>query len=92
MLNYLSENNIPLDEVGTNLPLKSVNMAHNLDPKKLNPSFAEANFDTNAYFLFSNVENRTKDESIIMLKNEWKERVTFSRLGVYLTLYENPKH
>ena len=92
MLNYLSENNISYDEVGTNLPLKSVKMAHDLNAEKLNPSFAEANFETNKYFLFSNVENRTKDEHIIMLKNQWKERVSFSRLGIYLTLYENPNY
>lgn len=92
MLNYLTENDISLDEVGTNLPLKSVRMAHDLNAEKLNPSFAEVNFDTNKYFLFSNVENRTKDEQITMLKKQWKERVTYSRLGVYLTLYENPKN
>jgi len=92
MLAYLSENNIAYDEVGTNLPLKSMKMAHELNTEKLNPTFAEPNFDTNKYYLFSNVENRTKDEGIIMLKKQWNERVTFSRLGVYLTLYENPKN
>lgn len=92
MLVYLTENDIPLDEVGTNLPLKSVRMAHHLNAEKLNPSFAEVNFDTNKYFLFSNVENRTKDEQINMLRSQWKELVTYSRLGVYLTLYENPKN
>jgi len=90
MFNYLFENDIPFDEIGTNLPLKSSRMAHLLDTKKFDPSFAETDFDTNRYFIFSNVENRTSDEHIIMMENNWKPVVTYSRLGVYLTLYENP--
>ncbi len=60
--------------------------------KQLNPTFAIPDFDTNKYFLFSNVENITKDDGIEILQTNWEEVVTFSRLGVFLTLYVNPKH
>ena len=92
MLDYLSENNIPFNEVGTNLPLKSYHMAQELSEVKWSPAFAEPDFATNKYFIHSNVENRTKDDGIEILETQWKEIVIFSRLGVFVTLYENPNN
>jgi hypothetical protein len=91
MLTYISEENIPYNEIGTHLPLNSKHMATVGATEKFSPRFANPDLETNKYFLFSNVENRTKDEGIRILRSEWKEMVTYSRMGVFLTLYENPK-
>ena len=92
MLTYLSEENIPLDQVGTHLPLNSRNMATEVSDRKLNPPFAKPDLDANPYFLFSNIENKTKDDGVAILRSQWIEVATFSRLGVFLTLYKNPDH
>jgi len=91
MLTYISEENIPNDEIGTHLPLNSKHMATLGATEKFDPYFAVPDLNTNKYFLFSNIENRTKDDDIKILRTEWKEIVTYSRMGVFLTLYENPK-
>ena len=91
MLTYISEENIPIDEIGTHLPLNSKHMATIGATEKFDPPFAVPDLNTNRYFLFSNVENRTKDDGIKILRTEWKEIVTYSRMGVFLTLYENPE-
>jgi hypothetical protein len=88
MLAYLSEENITADQVGTHLPLNSRMMATTIDNKKLNPAFAKPDLSTNTYFLFSNIENKTKDDGIANLRSQWTEVATFSQLGVYLTLYK----
>ena len=90
MLNYLEEKNISRTDVGTNLPLNFIPMSIAESNKRLDPSFAEPDFKTNIYFLHSNVENKTKDEGIKILESGWTEVVSFSRMGVYLTLYKNP--
>jgi hypothetical protein len=90
MLTYISEENIPHNEIGTHLPLNSRHMATVGATEKFDPRFAVPDLKTNKYFLFSNVENRTKDDGIKILRTEWKEIVTYSRMGVFLTLYENP--
>jgi len=92
MLNYLSEENISRDQVGTHLPINSNHMAQLNGMKKLDPPFAQPDFDSNPYFLFSNVENKTKDEGIEILQSQWEEVVTFSRMGVFLSLYKNKKN
>jgi len=91
MLTYISEENISNNEIGTHLPLNSKHMATVGAREKFDPRFAAPDLNTNKYFLFSNVENRSKDEDIKILRSEWKEIVTYSRMGVFLTLYENPK-
>lgn len=91
MLNYLEDNNISRTEVGTHLPINSKPMSRVESSLKLDPPFAVPDLDKNSYFLHSNVENKTKDEGIAILKSQWEEVVTFSRMGVYLTLYKNPK-
>ena len=91
MLAYLEANDISKDQVGTNLPLKSYIMATQVEHIKFDPPFEEANFSTNPYFIYSNVENRTKDEDIRRLRTEWEEVVTYTKRGVFLTLYKNPR-
>ncbi len=91
MLTYISEENIPNDEIGTHLPLNSKYLATVGATEKFDPYFAVPDLNTNKYFLFSNIENRTKDDGIKILRTKWKEIVTYSRMGVFLTLYENPK-
>ena len=91
MLNYISDENIPHNDIGTHLPLNSRHMATVGATEKFDPRFAVPDLKTNKYFLFSNVENRTKDDGIEILRTEWKEIITYSRNGVFLTLYKNQK-
>jgi len=90
MLAYISEEGIPHNEIGTHLPLNSKHIATVGAVEKFNPAFASPDFKNNKYFLFSNVENRTKDKGVEILQTQWEEVITYSRLGVFLTLYKNP--
>lgn len=91
MLAYISEENIPYDQIGTHLPLNSMHMANDVTYKRLDPAFANPDLNTNRYFLFSNIENKTKDDDIRTLRSDWTEVATFSQLGVFLTLYKSPE-
>jgi len=42
--------------------------------------------------LMSNVENSMDDATIDTITNSWVLRQKFSKLGVYIALYENPKY
>lgn len=90
MFNYLEENNIPKPSIGTNIYLNSRWISNLTEPPKEGDKFISLDLETNEYILFTNVENRTQDEDINILRNSWKEVKTFSQLGVFLTLYKNP--
>jgi 4-amino-4-deoxy-L-arabinose transferase-like glycosyltransferase len=87
---YLIENNIPSQEVGTNLPLGNrwVSLAKDSNDGEL--QFVEQNLEANAYVLFSNLDNRTSDTDINTLQSSWEVVKHTSRMGVFLTLYKNP--
>lgn len=90
MFAFLKENNIPSQEVGTNLPLGNrwVSLAKDTNEGEL--QFVEQNLQTNTYVLFSNLDNRTSDTDIRVLTSEWDVVSQTSRMGVFLTLYRKP--
>ncbi|MEM7187494.1 MAG: hypothetical protein AAF466_12625 [Bacteroidota bacterium] len=90
MLDYLKEQGISRDEVGTHLPINSRHMARLDGSEKLDPPFVTPDFEKNRYYLHSNVENKTKDAGIERLAKDWEPVKTFSSMGVFLTLYKNP--
>ena len=91
MLTYLKENNINFSEVGTNIPINAKYIARLKKPDDDFQKFPPLNLTNNKYVIFSNIENTTSDEDIHKLRIYWKEIKTFESLGVFVTLYQNPK-
>ncbi len=85
----MKENKIPNTEVGANIYLNSRWIANLTEPPKAKDKFISLDLKMNDYILFSNIENSTKDEDNIALRNSWIEVKIFSQLGVFLTLYKN---
>lgn len=88
MLAFIVEANIPNDKIGTHLALNSKHMSTLNEANRFDPKFAKPDFESNPYFLFSNIENRTKDDGIEKLRTQWEEVAHFSQLGVYMKLYK----
>jgi len=91
MLQYLKEEKISFSKIGTNIPLNAKENA-TLNPfEKVTPKFISLDVENNEFVLFSNIENQTDDDIINQLKISWTEVKTYSQLGVFITLYMNPK-
>lgn len=90
MLQYLKENDISNASIGTNLSLNARWKSTLNNDFKKEEKFKYLDLNSDEYILFSNIENKTKDEDIITLRTTWIEVKTFSQLGVFLTLYKNP--
>ncbi len=90
MLKFLEEKNIPHSEVGTNIPLNARKTARLEERGKGFKKFPTLDLTTNKYVIFSNIENKTSDETIIELRNNWREVKTYKKLGLFITLYQNP--
>ena len=91
MLQYLSENDLSHQIIGTNVRLNSKSLSRLEKPTKEFEMFPELNLQENKYVIFSNIENKTSDEEIYQLQNNWEKVATYSRLGVFITLYKNPE-
>jgi len=91
MLKYLEEKNINTSEVGTNIPLNARKLARLKERNEDFKKFSKLNLTTNKYVIFSNIENKTSDKDINDLRNNWKEVKTYKSLGLFITLYQNPK-
>lgn len=89
MLDHLESEAFNTREIGTNLPIHNKKMANAAIKMKV-PTFAAPDLDSNVYFMFSNVENRTEEAEIDLLMSDWKEVIKFEQMGVFITLYENP--
>ena len=91
MVSFIEEQGISKSDIGTNIRINATWIAtlNELDKERM--SFVDFDLNTNNYILFSNIENITKDEDIRILRNDWEEIKTFSQLGVFMTLYKNPK-
>lgn len=89
MLEYIKEENIPSNTVGTNLPMHDRWIAYAKEKPSKDSNFASPDLTENNYYLFSNIENKTQDEDILELKNEWEVVKEYSSMGVYLVLYKH---
>ncbi len=91
MLQYLEKKKIDTSRLGTNISITAGWLA-TLDPSDQETyDFKKLNLNENEYVLFSNIENRTEDQDIITLRETWEEVISYSQLGVFITLYKNPE-
>ena len=91
MLKFLEKENIRPSEVGTHLRFNGRRVAYLSKDKAVSEMFPVVDLTTNTYVILSNIENSTSDETILELRNNWEEVKTYENLGVFVTLYKNPK-
>ncbi|TYA71534.1 hypothetical protein [Seonamhaeicola marinus] len=89
MENYLEEEHIETKNIGTRLPMSYEKNAYLSSEKKDN--YASFSLRKNDYIFISNVDNKTKDDDIYIVTQNWEHVKTFSQLGVFISLYKNPK-
>ena len=85
MLDYLDEQNIPLESVGTAFPEIGP-----LKYKELNDEvrgFKEKDLSADSYIFYSNVMNDFSDEEIQRLEKEWRVEKRWRKGGVKVVLY-----
>ena len=85
MLDYLDEQNIPLESVGTAFPEIGP-----LKYKELNDEMhglKEKNLSADFYIFYSNVMNDFSDEEIQRLEKEWRVEKRWRKGGVKVVLY-----
>ena len=91
IVSFIEEQGISKSEIGTNIRINSTWIATLDESDKERMTFIDFDLNTNNYILFSNIENITKDEEIKILRNDWIMIKSFSQLGVFMTLYKNPR-
>jgi hypothetical protein len=88
MVEYMEENNIEFDEVGSGIPntyeLKYTNLVK--DERK----FHQRNFSKDKYIFYTNIINDFSDEELYVLKNKWIPVKEYKYLQVKVILYKNP--
>jgi len=90
MFNYIEEQGIQQSDIGSHLPLVNYHLELS-DVPDISYEFVNVDFQTNQYILFSNVENASTDTEIEVLQTQWKVVVSYSKKGVFLTLYQRPQ-
>ncbi|MDX1461655.1 MAG: hypothetical protein R3359_01260 [Marinirhabdus sp.] len=90
MIAYIDQQQIPESTIGTNLRMRNLYIVPAREPNR-QFDFKKLNLDENDYVLFSNMENDTSLEDINTLRSNWIEVQSFSQLGIFMTLYKNPK-
>jgi 4-amino-4-deoxy-L-arabinose transferase-like glycosyltransferase len=89
MERYINAVPINHQDIGTRIRLNARKHSSlmTLPQESLYSSF---NIETNPYILYSNIENYTKNEELLHIKNNWTLVKTFQNKGVYISLYKNP--
>lgn len=87
---FIENNNLNKDEIGTNLPLNRIQYS-DLNFSKNMTNYSKVDLNLNTYVILSNIENETSDDDIRTLFENWILIKKYSNLGVYVSLYKNPK-
>jgi hypothetical protein len=86
MIDYLKEENIKFNHVGTVTPNKNpMKYVHLNNETK---SFADKDFENNKYMFYSNTMNDFSDDEIEKLNKKWSLVKEFEKRGVFVKLYE----
>ena len=85
MIDYLTENEIPIKTVGTVYP----NLAtfELIDLNGIDEQFPEADLGKHKYIFYSNVYNDFSDNEILLLEKEWKVVKEFRKYRISVILY-----
>jgi hypothetical protein len=87
VVNYLQDNHIPLEEVGSTFP--NVNTGEDLLLNGDERSFADLDFDHNKWVLASNVFNDLDEPEYQVLSTKWTLEKRWAGRGVWIELYRN---
>ncbi|WP_010134003.1 hypothetical protein [Ochrovirga pacifica] len=88
MYNYVLDQNLPMDQIGTKTrnPSPSIeSLSTGFQPYTYCNQIKEVK-----YYLFSNIENSTLDDEIDTLEKDWKLVKEFQKKGVFIRLYQAP--
>ena len=85
MIEYLDNEKIPIESVGTVYP----NLAtfELIDLNGINKQFPEADLKQHQYIFYSNVYNDFSDNEIVLLEKEWKVIKEFRKNRISVVLY-----
>ncbi|MCP3930599.1 MAG: glycosyltransferase family 39 protein [Bacteroidetes bacterium] len=86
MIRYITEKEIPLEEVGTTFP--EIGSWKYKDLSEEEDGFSRLNFSENRYIYYASVMNDFSDEQLEKLKKEWKEEKSFCFGRVCTILYK----
>lgn len=90
MLKYIDENNIPVENTGSEVP--NVTKMKYIDLTDDERSFHVKDFDKDEYILYSNVFNMFTDEELHKLKTDWEPVKIMKLLQVKMILYKKPQY
>ncbi|MEM9822559.1 MAG: hypothetical protein AAF985_15870 [Bacteroidota bacterium] len=88
MIDYLEEEGIPLESVGTEFPNNVALTYVDLSPSVA--AFASKNFAEQTYLFYSNVFNDFSDEELKMLREDWEQVVEFEQNRIKVSLHRKP--
>ncbi|NIJ46258.1 hypothetical protein FHR24_002742 [Wenyingzhuangia heitensis] len=86
---YVKNHQISLDSIGTKTWNPKANIEY-LQEKNSEVYIGDADSSKFKYYVHSNVENRTKDEEIFVLQNQWTLIKEYKKNGVFVRLYKSP--
>lgn len=89
VLNYLEEEGIALDQVGTAFP--EIGPLKFKDLSEGKAGFKEKNIATDSYILYSNIMNDFADEELDELRSSWTLVKRWKRRGIKMELYRASK-
>lgn len=87
MIESIADKGLKQEDIGTNITLNDRGKS---DLEPINLQFAELDLSKNKYVLLSNIENKTSNEDIHTLMNEWELVESYCQMGVFMNLYKNP--
>lgn len=90
MLSFIEQEDLSFAEIGTNLPMHNRAYARAKSRGASEFQFAGIDLQENEFYLFSNIENKTRDEEIKILREDWEVVKEYTSMGVFLTLYKRP--
>jgi len=87
MVDYIDEQNIPLQDVGTAFP--NIGAMKNYDPQEKRNGFVEYNLSKDNYLFYSNIYNDFSDEEIDLLASDaWSIEQEYHFYPVCVILYK----
>ena len=89
MHEFLKEQKIPYEKVGTAFPENS--STYSIDLSAVNQSFQPLDFTKNDYIFYSNVMNDFSDEELDELDNSWVKIQKYKKGNVEVALYKRPE-
>lgn len=90
MESFIQIKGLDKKEIGTNLPLNKKKYTDLISDEQFE-KYAIQNVEFNKYIILSNIENHTSDEDIYEISTFWIPVKDYRQMGVFVTLYRNPR-